>query len=86
MPKMPPLRKTTMPRETILKATRGSPAYRGHTVNLIVGGEEVCIMSRTLNQLEKVFAVLRPGEKLRRDGCFEVVIVSVDNVELDDEL
>lgn len=82
----PSLRTTTMPAEVILDVVRGSRAYKGFALNIIMAGEEVVIMARTIQKLQKVFESQYPGRVMLQEACPEVVLMARAAAQLDEEL
>jgi hypothetical protein len=81
-----PLRTTTMPAEVALDVVRASRCFKGFALNLVIAGQEVVIMARTMKKLSVIFESLHPGQSMRTDACPEVVLIARASVQLDEEL
>ena len=80
------LRKADIPTETIISVIDGSLCYVGQATALVIGGEDVIVMARHMDQLKKVTRSINPTHRFDEAAVHKVVMLAEKSATLDDEL
>ena len=80
------LRKADIPTETIISVIDGSTCYVGQATALVIGGEDVIVLARHMDQLKKVTRSINPTHRFSEEAVHKVVMLAEKSAKLDDEL
>ena len=82
----PEMRAEKIPTENIISVVDGAMCYVGVATAVIIGGQDVIVMARHIDQLRGVVAHINPARKYSERATHETVLVARRNATLDDEL
>lgn len=79
-------RQAKIPMERIVCVEPDIRGYVGLATAVVIGGEDVIVIGRSVEQLRKVVHSNHPGAPFEPAICYEVVVVHRRNADVDDEL
>lgn len=81
------LKPTTFPKDSILEVVEGSVCFVGMATALHLGGQDVIVIARNIDALERaVMENAIPGKVFVKTACYKLVTLQYRDAVVDDEL